>query len=171
MAVEALAWAQKREAFGATLIEQGVVRHKFGHMVRQAEALQAWTEQIIYELNHLSDKEGTWSSHPVSLPTTSRPQKVVRNGRDADTSCCVGSGERNRLCSASDCLHTRRTRCFHLFDCTHCVNYVHALPVRPIQPIRGLHFPNLSLINCSFPNDVDTLGLRRYRTLDACVDH
>src|SRR5271170_29804 len=79
--------------------------------------------------------------------------------------------ERNRLCSPSDCLHTRRTRYFHFFDCTHCTHYVYALPVRPIQPIRGLHFPNLSLINCSFPNDVDTLGLRRYRTLDACVDH
>ena len=55
---DAFRWALKREAFGKTLIEQPVVRYKFGNMGRQIEALQAWTEQIIYELENLSDKEG-----------------------------------------------------------------------------------------------------------------
>lgn len=40
----------KREAFGKTLIEQPVVRNKFGNMGRMVESLQAWTEQIIFEL-------------------------------------------------------------------------------------------------------------------------
>jgi alkylation response protein AidB-like acyl-CoA dehydrogenase len=68
---DAMAWAQKREAFGITLIEQPVVRHKFGHMARQVEALQAWTEQVIYELNNLSDKEGTLSMTVIRLAARS----------------------------------------------------------------------------------------------------
>jgi alkylation response protein AidB-like acyl-CoA dehydrogenase len=57
---DAMAWAMKREAFGKTLIEQPVVRYKFGNMARQVEALHAWTEQVIYELEHLDAKEGWW---------------------------------------------------------------------------------------------------------------
>jgi alkylation response protein AidB-like acyl-CoA dehydrogenase len=55
---DAMIWAKKREAFGIKIIDQPVVRHKFGHMAREIESLQAWTEQIIYELEHLDDKEG-----------------------------------------------------------------------------------------------------------------
>jgi alkylation response protein AidB-like acyl-CoA dehydrogenase len=56
---DAMAWAMKREAFGMTLIEQPVVRFKFGNMARQVEALHAWTEQVVYELDNLSDKDGS----------------------------------------------------------------------------------------------------------------
>ncbi|EEH49051.2 uncharacterized protein PADG_05130 [Paracoccidioides brasiliensis Pb18] len=55
---DAMAWAMKREAFGMKLIEQPVVRHKFGSMAKEVEALHAWTEQIIYELDHMSFKDG-----------------------------------------------------------------------------------------------------------------
>ena len=55
---DAFQWALKREAFGKKLIEQPGVRHKFGNMGRQIEALQAWTEQIVYELGELDDKDG-----------------------------------------------------------------------------------------------------------------
>lgn len=55
---DAFQWALKREAFDKKLIEQPVVRYKFGNMGRQVDALQAWTEQIIYELEHLSDADG-----------------------------------------------------------------------------------------------------------------
>jgi alkylation response protein AidB-like acyl-CoA dehydrogenase len=55
---DAMTWCQKREAFGKTLIEQPVVRHKFGHMARQVESLQSWVEEIIYELGHMSHAEG-----------------------------------------------------------------------------------------------------------------
>lgn len=51
---DAMALARKREAFGQRLIDQPVVKYKFGNMARQAEALQAWTEQVVYELEHLS---------------------------------------------------------------------------------------------------------------------
>ena len=55
---DAMTWTQKREAFGKTLIEQPVVRHKFGHMARQIDALQSWIEQIIYELENMSHAQG-----------------------------------------------------------------------------------------------------------------
>jgi alkylation response protein AidB-like acyl-CoA dehydrogenase len=56
---DAMEWAQKREAFGITLIEQPVVRYKFGLMAKKVESLQAWTEQVVYELEHLSNTEGS----------------------------------------------------------------------------------------------------------------
>lgn len=55
---DAFAWAIKREAFDKTLVEQPVVRNKFGNCGRMVEALQAWTEQIVYELENLSDADG-----------------------------------------------------------------------------------------------------------------
>jgi alkylation response protein AidB-like acyl-CoA dehydrogenase len=55
---DAMVWCQKRETFGKKLIEQPVVRHKFGHMARQVDALQAWMESIIYELDHLGHAKG-----------------------------------------------------------------------------------------------------------------
>ena len=45
---DAMAWAQKHEAFGQRPIDQPVARYKFGNMARQVEALQAWTEQVVY---------------------------------------------------------------------------------------------------------------------------
>lgn len=48
----------KREAFGMKLIDQPVVRYKFGSMAKEVEALQAWTEQIVYELDHMSYQDG-----------------------------------------------------------------------------------------------------------------
>ncbi|KAH8599118.1 acyl-CoA dehydrogenase/oxidase [Bisporella sp. PMI_857] len=56
---DAVAWVQKREAFGKTLIEQPVVRHKLGHMARQVDGLQAWIESVVYELDHLSHAKGS----------------------------------------------------------------------------------------------------------------
>jgi alkylation response protein AidB-like acyl-CoA dehydrogenase len=52
-------WVLKREAFDKTLFEQPVVRNKLGHCARQVDALQAWTESIIYELGVLSHERGT----------------------------------------------------------------------------------------------------------------
>ncbi|KAE9376057.1 acyl-CoA dehydrogenase-like protein [Stipitochalara longipes BDJ] len=56
---DAMSWCRKREAFGKTLIEQPVVRHKFGHMARQVDALQAWMESLIYELDNMSHADGS----------------------------------------------------------------------------------------------------------------
>lgn len=55
---DAFSWALKREAFDKTLIEQPVVRNKFGNCGRMVESLQSWTEQIIYELENLDDADG-----------------------------------------------------------------------------------------------------------------
>lgn len=55
---DAFQWALKREAFDKKLVDQPVVRYKFGNMGRQIDALQAWTEQIIYELESLNDVDG-----------------------------------------------------------------------------------------------------------------
>ncbi|EGC42348.1 UDP-glucose:glycoprotein glucosyltransferase [Histoplasma capsulatum var. duboisii H88] len=55
---DAMAWAMKREAFDMKLIDQPVVRYKFGSMAKEVEALQAWTEQIVYELDHMSYQDG-----------------------------------------------------------------------------------------------------------------
>ena len=55
---DAMAWCRKREAFGKTLIEQPVIRHKFGHMARQIDGLQSWIESTIFELKHLSHQKG-----------------------------------------------------------------------------------------------------------------
>lgn len=53
-----MAWVNKREVFGKTLIEQPVVRHKIGLCGKRIDALQAWAEQVTYELDCLSDEEG-----------------------------------------------------------------------------------------------------------------
>jgi alkylation response protein AidB-like acyl-CoA dehydrogenase len=55
---DAFSWCLKREAFGKTLIEQPVVRHKFGHMGRQIDAFQSWVESVVWELDHLSHAKG-----------------------------------------------------------------------------------------------------------------
>jgi len=55
---DAFGWAMKREVFGQTLITQPVVRHKLGICGKKVDALQAWTEQIVYELDNLSEAEG-----------------------------------------------------------------------------------------------------------------
>ena len=45
---DAIAHTRRREVFGQKLIEQPVVRHKIGHMAREVEALQAWTESVVF---------------------------------------------------------------------------------------------------------------------------
>ncbi|UZJ54338.1 hypothetical protein CBS101457_003658 [Exobasidium rhododendri] len=50
--------AQKRKAFGKTLLDQAVVRHKIGQMARKTEATTAYLEQIVYQLSQMSIEEG-----------------------------------------------------------------------------------------------------------------
>jgi len=71
---DAMSWCQKREAFGKTLIEQPVVRHKFGHMARQVDGLQAWIESIIYELDNMSHAQGTNTKPPLADHDAHSPQ-------------------------------------------------------------------------------------------------
>jgi len=55
---DAFAWAEKREVYGQPLIAQPVVRHKLGICGKKVDALQAWTEQLVYEIDNLSEKDG-----------------------------------------------------------------------------------------------------------------
>lgn len=64
---DAMDWSLKRETFGKKLIEQPVVRHKFGHMARQVDGFQSWTESVIYELDNLDHKQGTPITGDIDL--------------------------------------------------------------------------------------------------------
>lgn len=50
--------AKRRRAFGATLLDQAVVRHKIAQMARKTEATTAYLEQIVYQLSKMSIAEG-----------------------------------------------------------------------------------------------------------------
>lgn len=45
-----------------------MVRYKFGNIARQVEALQAWTEQLVYDLEHLSAADGARLLGGVTAP-------------------------------------------------------------------------------------------------------
>lgn len=47
---ECIQWASQRDVFGKKLIDQPVIRNKLAHMVARMEAVQAWLEQITYEM-------------------------------------------------------------------------------------------------------------------------
>ena len=53
----AFAYCMKREAFGKTLMDQPVVRHRLAKAGAELETLQAWIYQMVYSLNHMSKLE------------------------------------------------------------------------------------------------------------------
>ncbi|KAJ4516298.1 hypothetical protein HRR83_001626 [Exophiala dermatitidis] len=53
----AVAYAMKREAFGKTLMDQPVVRHRIAKAAADLETLQSWIFEFAYQLNHLSKAE------------------------------------------------------------------------------------------------------------------
>ncbi|KAJ5626976.1 Acyl-CoA dehydrogenase apdG [Penicillium herquei] len=54
----AFSYCLKREAFGKTLMDQPVVRHRLAKAGAELETMWAWVEQILYQLCHLSKEEG-----------------------------------------------------------------------------------------------------------------
>jgi acyl-CoA dehydrogenase len=54
----AFSYCLKREAFGKTLMDQPVVRHRLAKAGAELETMWAWVEQILYQLTHLSKEEG-----------------------------------------------------------------------------------------------------------------
>ena len=54
----AFSYCLKREAFGKTLMDQPVVRHRLAKAGAELESMWAWIEQILYQLVHLSKEEG-----------------------------------------------------------------------------------------------------------------
>ncbi|KAE8271746.1 hypothetical protein A4X09_0g607 [Tilletia walkeri] len=57
---DSITHTKRRKAFGKPLIEQPVVRYKLANMARQVEALQAWTESVIYQQEHLTTAESNF---------------------------------------------------------------------------------------------------------------
>ncbi|KAF5854763.1 hypothetical protein ETB97_011802, partial [Aspergillus alliaceus] len=54
----AFGYCLKREAFGKTLMDQPVVRHRLAKAGAELETMWAWLESILYQLCHLSKEEG-----------------------------------------------------------------------------------------------------------------
>lgn len=53
----AFAYCMKREAFGKTLMEQPVVRHRLAKAGAELEMLQAWVDQFVYMMTRLTKAE------------------------------------------------------------------------------------------------------------------
>lgn len=47
---ECLKWASQRYVFGKPLLAQAVIRWKFAQMIAKVEALQAWLENVTYQM-------------------------------------------------------------------------------------------------------------------------
>ena len=54
----AVQYCLKREAFGKTLMDQPVVRHRLAKAGAELETTHAWVEQILYQLCHMNKEEG-----------------------------------------------------------------------------------------------------------------
>ena len=54
IAEECFKWIHQRKAFGKPLVDLAVLRAKMANMFARIEALQAWLENITYQMCHLS---------------------------------------------------------------------------------------------------------------------
>ncbi|CAK7209369.1 hypothetical protein SBRCBS47491_000418 [Sporothrix bragantina] len=54
----AFAYVLRREAFGAPLIEQAVVRHRLAKCGAELESLSAWVDQLVYQMSKLTKSDG-----------------------------------------------------------------------------------------------------------------
>ncbi|CAG7848147.1 SubName: Full=Related to acyl-coa dehydrogenase, long-chain specific {ECO:0000313/EMBL:CCA75962.1} [Serendipita indica DSM 11827] len=54
---ECLKWSNQRQVFGKPLVSQPVIRHKLANMIARVEAVQAWLENITYQMTQMSHKE------------------------------------------------------------------------------------------------------------------
>ncbi|KAN0113429.1 Acyl-CoA dehydrogenase/oxidase, N-terminal and middle domain containing protein [Russula decolorans] len=54
---ECLKWVSQRKAFGKPLSSQAVVRAKLAAMIARAEAVQAWLENVTYQMCNMSYKD------------------------------------------------------------------------------------------------------------------
>ncbi|KAF8532188.1 acyl-CoA dehydrogenase/oxidase [Gautieria morchelliformis] len=54
---ECMTWASQRKVFGKPLNSQAVVRSKLAAMIARVESLQAWLENVTYQMNNMSYKQ------------------------------------------------------------------------------------------------------------------
>lgn len=46
-------WTNQRKAFGKPLNSQAVIRSKMANMIARVESVQAWLENITYQMNNM----------------------------------------------------------------------------------------------------------------------
>ncbi|OQV08333.1 Acyl-CoA dehydrogenase, domain-containing protein [Cladophialophora immunda] len=86
----AVDYAMKREAFGKTLMDQPVVRHRLAKCGADLEALQSWLYEFVYELNHLSKAE---ADQKLGGPTAALKAKAGMVFKDcAETAVLIFGG-------------------------------------------------------------------------------
>jgi len=54
---ECLKWASQRYVFGKPLLAQAVIRWKFAQMIAKVEALQAWLENVTYQMCNMASHQ------------------------------------------------------------------------------------------------------------------
>ncbi|KAL1897457.1 hypothetical protein Sste5346_004195 [Sporothrix stenoceras] len=54
----AFAYVLKREAFGAPLMDQAVVRNRLARCGAELESLSAWIDQLVYQMSRMTKKDG-----------------------------------------------------------------------------------------------------------------
>ncbi|KIW73599.1 hypothetical protein PV04_01703 [Phialophora macrospora] len=86
----AVEYAMKREAFGKTLMDQPVVRHRLAKCGADLEALQAWVYEFVYQLNNMTKAE---ADEKLGGPTAALKAKAGMVFRDcAETAVLIFGG-------------------------------------------------------------------------------
>ncbi|GAA5998683.1 uncharacterized protein JCM10292_007157 [Rhodotorula paludigena] len=68
---ECMRWAHQRKAFGKALIEQAVIRAKLAAMIYKVEGVQAYLENITYQMCHMSyAQQADMLAGPIGLLKT-----------------------------------------------------------------------------------------------------
>ncbi|KAF9645568.1 acyl-CoA dehydrogenase NM domain-like protein [Thelephora ganbajun] len=79
-----LKWINQRKAFGKTLANQPVVRAKIAAMISRAEAIQAWLENITYQMCHMSYKRrASQLAGQIALLKTYSTRSAQQTAQDA----------------------------------------------------------------------------------------
>jgi len=65
---ECFRWANQRRVFGKSLMHQPVIRNKLGHMTSEVESVQAWQDQITYQMGWMNKKQkAKYLAGPIAL--------------------------------------------------------------------------------------------------------
>jgi len=81
---ECMKWVNQRKAFGKPLSSQAVIRSKLAEMIARVESLQAWLENITYQMNNMSYKrQAALLAGPIGLLKMAATRAAQDTARDA----------------------------------------------------------------------------------------
>jgi len=81
---ECMIWASQRQVFGKSLNAQAVVRSKLAAMISRVESLQAWLENVTYQMNNMSYKEqASKLAGQIAFLKMAATQSAQETARDA----------------------------------------------------------------------------------------